>query len=377
MRNFDYLKPLGLNDLHRFCSAAEEHQLSNPDYSAVNARKALEYIVRALYFMKNIDVPERSTLFELVDGRPFRDFINDDRIMMAVHYVRKVGNNAAHTGKVSKKESFFALLNIYNVVGAVLLKLKVVQEVQPFDGNLIPKTVEHPAFPPATVEVKVSDPIVTAADQSSLSAPAPVAQIATGISEAETRKVFIDLMLKEAGWEILSQENVPYATKSGIEIEVLGMPNNEGKGYCDYVLYGRDGRPLAVIEAKRTSVSEEKGKHQAELYADCLERQYGLRPVIYYTNGYHTKIIDGLGYPPRPVLGFHTLEDLELIISRRGRQKMTNLAIKDKITNREYQKRTIRAVCDHFNSMHRHALVVMATGTGKTRVAISLCDVLL
>lgn len=377
MRNFDYLNPLGLNDLHRFCSAAEEHQLSNPDFSAVNARKALEYIVRALYFMKNIDVPERSSLFELVDGKPFRDFINDDRIMMAVHYVRKVGNNAAHTGKVSKKESFFALLNIYNVVGAVLLKLKVVQEVKPFDSNLIPKTVEQPAFPPTTVEVKASDPIVTAADQSSLSAPAPVAQITTGISEAETRKVFIDLMLKEAGWEILLQENVPYATKAGIEIEVLGMPNNEGKGYCDYVLYGRDGRPLAVIETKRTSVSEEKGKHQAELYADCLERQYGLRPVIYYTNGYHTKIIDGLGYPPRPVLGFHTLEDLELLISRRGRQKMTNLAIKDKITNREYQKRAIRAVCDHLNSMHRHALIVMATGTGKTRVAISLCDVLL
>ena len=103
MRNFDYIKDIGLNDLHKFCSAAEEYQQSNPDFSAVNARKALEYIVRALYFMKNIEVKEKDSLFQLVDGEPFREFINDERVMMAVHYVRKVGNNAAHTGSVSKR----------------------------------------------------------------------------------------------------------------------------------------------------------------------------------------------------------------------------------------------------------------------------------
>ena len=112
MRNFDYIKDLGLNDLHRFCASAEENQVSNPDISAINARRALEYVVRSLYEMKNIAVAERASLFELVDGEPFKEFIGDDRVMMAVHYVRKVGNNAAHSASpVSKKESFFSLLN--------------------------------------------------------------------------------------------------------------------------------------------------------------------------------------------------------------------------------------------------------------------------
>lgn len=376
MRNFDYIKDLELNALHRYCAAAEEYQWCNPDFSAISARKALEYIVRVLYFMKDIEIRERASLFELVEDKPFREFINDERVMMAVHYVRKVGNHGAHA-TVTRKESFFALLNIYNVVGAILQKLKIANEVKPFDKTLIPKSVNTATGVPEYVEVKANDPIVTASDKATLLDKEPVKIIPTGISEAETRKMFIDLLLREAGWDILTQENVPFAGKAGIEIEVQGMPNNEAKGYCDYVLYGKDGKPLAVVEAKRTSVSEERGKHQAELYAECLEKQYGVCPVIYYTNGFHTKIIDGLGYPPRLVMGFHTMDDLELILSQRGRQKMTNLAIKDNITDRDYQKRAIRAVCDHFNDMHRRALIVMATGTGKTRVAISLCEVLL
>ena len=126
MRNFDYIRDLGLTELYRFCSIAEEQQVTNPDISAVNARRALEYIVRSLYEMKNINIPERTSLFELVDGEPFKEFIGDERVMMAVHYVRKVGNNGAHASSVSKKESFFCLLNIYNVVASILIKLRVV-----------------------------------------------------------------------------------------------------------------------------------------------------------------------------------------------------------------------------------------------------------
>lgn len=377
MRNFDYIKNLKLNDLYTFCSAAEEYQLSKPDFSAINARKALEYMVYALYYLKSLNRPERASLYELIESAPFREFVNDEHVMRAVHYVRKVGNRAAHTVNVTKRESFFALLNIYNVVGVFLLKLNIVNEVESFNQNLIPKTAEHQVLTPAKVEVKDNDGFIAVADKEMLASKTPVKEMPSTISEAETRKLYIDLLLQEAGWEVLTQENVPSAAKAGIEIYVQGMPNKKEEGYCDYVLYGKNGKPLAVIEAKRTSVDEDKGKHQAELYADCLEKQYGVRPVIYYTNGFHTKIIDGLGYPPRSVMGFHTLDDLELIISRRGRKKIADLAIKDKITNRDYQKRAIRAVCDHFNGMHRRALIVMATGTGKTRVAISLCDVLL
>ena len=377
MSNFDYIRDLGLNDLYRFCSAAEDNQVCNPDFSAVNARKALEYIVKALYFMKNIPLTGRESLFELVDGEPFKEFIADERVMMAVHYVRKVGNNAAHTGSVSKKESFFALLNIYNVVGAVLLKLKVVNEVKPFDKTLIPEHPESPAVVPATVDVKPTDPIVTNADPVAVISTSPVEELPLDLSEAETRRMYIDLMLREAGWQVLTKEGYIQPLKACIEIELEGMPNAEGIGYADYVLFGGNGKPLAVIEAKRTSVSPIKGKHQAELYAECLRKKYDVMPVIYYSNGFETWIIDGLGYPPRRLFGFHTAKDLELIIQQRGRQDITDLSVKDSITDRHYQKMAIKAVCEHYNQKHRKALLVMATGTGKTRVSISLVDVLM
>lgn len=377
MRNFDYVQDLGLNDLYRYCSAAEEHQQSNPDFSAVSARRALEYIVRALYFMKNIPVPERTSLFELVEGEPFREFIADEKVMMAIHYVRKIGNNAAHADRVTKRESYFALLNIYNVVAAVLLKLRVVDAVKPFDKTLIPDVVEVPVVLPPVVEVKPTDNIIVAADKAAVTSSAPVQELACDISEAETRKMFIDLMLREAGWDVLSTEGAILPLKACIEVELQGMPNMHEVGYADYVLFGGNGKPLAVIEAKRTSVSPIKGKHQAELYADCLESKYGVRPVIYYTNGFETRIIDGLGYPPRRLYGFHSANDLELMIQKRGRKDITDFTVKDSITDRHYQKMAIKAVCEHYNKKHRKALLVMATGTGKTRVAISLVDVLM
>lgn len=376
MRNFDYLQELGLTDLHKFCSAAEELQVSNPEFSAISARKALEYIVRALYLMKNVEIPERASLFELVDGEVFREFIGDERVMMSVHYVRKVGNNAAHNTPVTKRESFFCLLNIYNVVATILLKLRVISSITPFDKTLIPNNPQAPIFTPKTVEVSPQSTIVEAASKEAVEDKTPVQEIALDISEAETRKLYIDLMLKEAGWEVLNTEGAIQPSKACIEVEVEGMPNNEGVGYCDYVLFGSNGLPLAVVEAKRTSASPIKGKHQAELYAECLEKRYGVKPVIYYTNGFETYIIDGLGYPSRRLYAFHTESDLELLIQKRQRHDITDFSVKDNITDRHYQKMAIKSVCEHFNSKHRRGLLVMATGTGKTRVSISLVDVL-
>ena len=376
MRNFDYLQELGLNALHKFCATAEELQVSNPDLSAISARKALEYMVKSLYLMKNVEIPERASLFELIDSEVFREFIGDEKIMMAVHYVRKVGNNGAHGVRVSKGESFFCLLNIYNVVAAILLKLTFIKEVVPFDRTLIPEKPQSAVMTPPTVTVTSDSPIVVSASREAIEDKTPVQEIAVDISEAETRRLYIDLMLKEAGWEVLSTEGAIQPSKACIEVEVEGMSNNEGIGYCDYVLFGSNGLPLAVIEAKRTSVSPTKGKHQAELYAECLEKRYGIKPVIYYTNGFETNFIDGLGYPPRRLYAFHTENDLELLIQKRQQHNITDFSIKDSITDRHYQKMAIKSVCEHFNSKHRRGLLVMATGTGKTRVAISLVDVL-
>ena len=377
MRNFDYIKELGFDNLYRFCAAAEENQVSNPDICAISARRALEYLVREIYKMKGLAIGERTSLLELIDGEPFSGFIGDGKVMMAVHYVRKVGNNAAHLVDVSKREAFFTLLNIYNVVGAVLLKLRVVEDVKPFDKTLIPNYVQKPVMVPTEVKVLPTDKALEAVDKEVVKAPEPVVEIACDISESETRKMYIDLMLKEAGWDILTTEGAVQPLKACIEVEVKGMPNAQELGYVDYVLFGGNGKPLAVVEAKRTSVSPIKGKHQAELYADCLEKQYGVRPVIYYTNGFATYIIDGLGYPPRRLFGFHTANDLELMIQQRSRKDITDFTVKDHITDRAYQKMAIKSVCEHLNKKHRKALLVMATGTGKTRVSISLVDVLM
>ena len=178
MRNFDYLRELGLTDLHRFCSAAEEMQVSNPDLSAISARKALEYIVRSLYVMKNIEVPERASLIELVDGEVFREFIGDNRMIMAAHYVRKVGNNGAHNRKVTRGEAFFCLLNIYNVVAVVLHKLTFIKEIVPFDRNLIPNSPQASVITPATVTVSPTSTIVEAASKEAVEDKTPVAEVA-------------------------------------------------------------------------------------------------------------------------------------------------------------------------------------------------------
>ena len=377
MKNFDYLKDCGVLRLYNLCAAAEDNQVSHPDLSVISARRALEYLVKSIYAMKQIPVSDRDSLFELVDGEPFRSFIGDDRIMMAVHYIRKVGNAGAHNDRVGRKESFFGLLNLYNVVAAVLTKLKVVETVAPFDKTLIPDSKFAPVIAEAKIEVKESDEIVIKADKESLDSKEPVKGLPSDMSEAETRKAFIDLMLREAHWDVLDSDGVVKPSKACVEVEVDGMPNGHGIGYADYVLFGANGLPLAVIEAKKTSVSPIKGKHQAELYADCLEKQYGRRPVIYYTNGFETNIIDGLGYPPRRLYAFHTEDDLVRLIQKRSRKDISDFSVKPNITDRPYQKMAIKAVCEWFNAKHRRGLLVMATGTGKTRVSISMVDVLM
>jgi len=377
MRNFDYLKDIEeLQDLYGFCSAAEDTQQTNYDVCALNGRRALEWIVKAIYTLKGIELDKRTNLLEMMSSEPFTQFIgDDDKLMMAAHYVRKIGNKAAHDGGVKGGEAYFTLLNIYNVVGGILLKLGVITSLAPFRKDLIPKSPSLTVVPTNTVPTATVQ-FIESVPKETIEAPQDITD-KIDYSEAETRKLFIDLLLEEAKWEVLDKEGAIVPSKACIEIEVTGMPNNAGVGYVDYVLFGANGKPLAVVEAKRTTKSPEVGRQQAILYADCLERQYGVRPVIYYTNGFKTFIIDGLGYPARRVHGFHTEEDLLVLIQRRGRNGITDLKINDEITNRAYQKQAVKAICENFNGMHRRGLLVMATGTGKTRVAISLCDVLM
>ena len=287
---------------------------------------AVDYIYDATGVVK----PRNASLLELIDGPVVSSYINDADAINAMHYVRILGMNAQHGRSIRKKETKLALDNIEYIIGLISAK-----------ANGATATYHKPPY----------------------------------MSEAATRRLYIDLYLREAGWDILEKDNVILPSKACVEVEVQGMPNLHGKGYCDYVLYGKDGKPLAIIEVKKTSESPEKGRHQVDLYAECMEKVYGYKPIMYYTNGYTTKIIDGI-YPDRTVVAFHSQEELELMISRRSRGDITDLTINDEITNRPYQKMAITSICEWLNMNHRRGLLVMATGTGKTRTAISLVDLL-
>lgn len=390
MKNFDFLSNVnGFRKVYGFCDLAEQYQTVNPRISAQNGRLALESFVKLIYKLKSWQLDGGTDLFGMTTDERFVTFINDYEMMKRIHYIRKVGNISCHDGskEISRKESFFLVLNLYYFVGNVMLTWQLIDELPKFDRTLIPGNTQQLSTT-LTVTPTTPDRIAAATTASAETAAAaipaaeqPAAFISTKpteISEAETRKLYIDLLLEEAGWEVVHTEGAIVSGKACTEIEVQGMPNPSGTGFADYVLFGADGLPLAVVEAKKTSVDVIKGRRQAELYADCLMRRYHCpRPVIYYTNGFKIKVIDGLGYPPRELMGFHTAKVLQLMISQRGRSTITNLNIDDNITDRAYQKRVITSVCQHFNKMHRRALLVMATGTGKTRVSISLVDVMI
>ena len=370
--NFSFTDNLNvMNNLYSLCKDAEEFVLSRPEISAGQSRKALEYLVKGIYQIKVGFVPQKQDLFSLVTRDEFTDLIGDQNILDALHFIRKVGNKAVHGSTVSQSQAIKSLEFLHFFVGEVLIKLDIIESYPTFDKEILGKTeksvpleqkieVQEKDFNQFKGKITRHTKLVTKLD----------------ISEAETRKLFIDLYLNEAGWDIVDRDNVVVPSAASTEIRVTGMPNNKGVGFVDYVLYGRDSKPLAVVEAKKTSVSPEKGREQARLYAQCLRDQYGYMPVIYYTNGYEIWIEDVLDYPKRKVFGFHTINELELMMNKRGRSDITDLTISDNITDRHYQKMAITSVAEQFNSMKRKSLIVMATGTGKTRTAISLVDVL-
>lgn len=297
------------------------------------ARQCRQVLVSAIDYIfekAGAEKPKSASLLELIENPVVTSCINDDDLISSLHYVRILGMNAEHGRSVRPKEAKLALENVTYIIG--LLKAKE-----------------------AGTDASYRKPPY--------------------MSEAATRRLYIDQYLKEAGWDVLDTENVPQPGKAGIEIEVQGMPNPHGLGYCDYVLYGNDGRPLAIVEVKKTSVSPDKGRHQVMLYADCMEKKYGYRPVLYYTNGYITKIIDGT-YTDRQIYAFHSRDELERLMQRRTIGPISDMRINTEITGRPYQSIAITKICEWFNLKHRRGLLVMATGTGKTRVAISLVDVL-
>ena len=384
-KNFDYILLLAdkiptFKHLHNYCRLAEEQQPIYPDASANNARKALEWLMKNMLKMAGVTVDARATLNDMLRLPATDAFVNRDyKFREDIYLVKKIGNAASHDGAepVNRVKAFRCLRALYNVVAGFMGRWDAVKDIPPFDATLI----SSPSAPVALVkspEPKVEMEVVNSVRKESLDDPKPVVLPRESLaSEAVTRRYLIDYMLMEAGWEILEEKGKVQGGKACIEVEVDGMPTASGKGYADYVLFSRGGKPLAVIEAKATSRAITEGRHQATLYADCLEKRYGVRPVIYYTNGFTTKVIDGMGYPDRDVISFHSMDDLERLIQKRGRAEIKDVTIKEEITDRPYQQTAIKRIVEWFNAKHRRGLLVLATGTGKTRVSISLCDILM
>ena len=388
MKNFDFIKKLAeiipdFAQLHEYCDKAEIFQSTFPEESASNARKALEWLVKNHLSMANVTLDPYETLSQMIKRPQIDTFINDDwNFEQHMRTVKKIGNYASHIGSqpVRKNDAFVCLRALYYVVSGFLFRWQAIKEITAFDATLVPTGfsgmhVAEQSEPTVSLQVVDSVP-AEAIEHPKAPEQEPKESLA---SEAITRKCLIDYMLNEAKWEILNVKGDIQGGKAAIEVKIDGMDKAtypSGVGYADYVLYSKGGKPLAVIEAKSTIQNADKGRKQAMEYADGLEKKHGVRPVIYYTNGYETKVIDGLGYRDREVISFHSEDDLERMIQKRGRADITDLTIDDEITNRPYQKTAIKSLVEWLNKKHRRGLLVLATGTGKTRVSISLCKLL-
>lgn len=389
MTNFGYLSKLSAYRLFS-ASAIEAEKVYNtsPSMCAIGCRKALELAVKWIYSADTtMQMPYKDNLQSLIHEPSFR-FAVDTGTWGKLPFIIRLGNLAVHTGRsVSESDALLSLESLFEFIEWLDYCYGETYEERHFDVNLIPQdkvTIDEQAVKKHEALIEQKDSEIKSlqakieAMSKTLTAEKEQKQqsrsfAAEDISEFKTRKIYIDVDLKLMGWKFSGTD-----ADVREEYEVTDMAGKLGQlGYCDYVLFGRDGLPLAVIEAKRTSKDPNNGRKQAMLYADCLERKFGRRPIIFTSNGFETYFWDDQSGPQRKVSGFFSKDDLEKLMNRRQtRKKLSDIEIDDRITDRYYQKEAIRAVCAHFEQGFRRALLVMATGTGKTRTASSSTDVL-
>ncbi|MFS1483704.1 DEAD/DEAH box helicase family protein [Vibrio lentus] len=409
---------------------AESNIKTDPRIAGFYARNALELMVETVFDIDNWLTRPRhdATLMSLIHDKDFKQNL-ETHLFPKLKLVIQVGNEAVHSKTtLPQRDALQAVKELHHVLywfirtytpdfgNSDFGNIKFDRNqfvVQPFDEAVIPQQVSIDA----TVATKALSSIkrvkelekqleqddkvereaylqqlkenetLKAANQALLEQIEQAKQNAEKLTDAhdyneeETRTYLIDVLLHEAGWKLEHKRDREYPV-SGMPISKV---NPKGNGFVDYVLWGDDGTALAVVEAKRANISPEEGKRQAELYANCLAEQCGVRPVIFYTNGYDTHLWDDHFYPPRQVQGFYTKAELELMVKRRTDRKPffesgmpnNNLVINNDITNRHYQKSAITKLLQDFELEHeRKGLFVMATGTGKTRTVISLVDLL-
>ncbi len=433
--NFDFLKSKEVFQGFAGSSIeAEKSLIVSPATCAILSRRAVELAVKWVYsFDNDLTIPYQDNISSLIHEPTFRQIIEPE-LFLLIKYIIRLGNTAVHTNaNITRDEAVLSLRNLHEVVRWIDYCYAEEYTCGEFDESIL-LTVEEKRTRPQELQDlyerlsskdkrleeirKENEALCQAMTEQRKMQTATTEFEVDKISEAETRKKYIDIELKLAGWEIgkdclveVEVEGMPNATGIGYvdyvlygnngkplavveakksskdpivgsqqaKLYVEGMPNATGIGYVDYVLYGNNGKPLAVVEAKKSSKDPIVGSQQAKLYADCLHNQYGQRPLIFTTNGFEINYTnDAEGYPQRRVAGIFTKDELQLTVDRRNTKvPFEHVEINDNISNRYYQKESIMAVCDAVNTKHRKMLLVMATGSGKTRTAISIVDVLM
>ena len=385
MSNFDFILKNEIFKTFAEASVEAEKSIAVANVSCtILCRRALELAVKWIYANdRELVLPYQNNLSSLVYDINFKSMINE-KVFNGMTYIIKLGNFSVHSNKkVTRKEAVLCLKYLFDFMDWLAYYYDSNYVETKFDEGKLPgessanlKKEEREELENKLVEkdekiekiLKENEELREKLTKQRTSKKIAYNFKVSDISEFETRKQFIDLDLKIAGWD---------STNIREEVEVKGMPNTQEAGYVDYVLYGENGKPLAVVEAKRTSKDAKIGQQQAKLYADCLEKEYAQRPIIYYTNGKEIYMWDDLSYPERKVSGYYTQDELQLLIKRRNsKENLEHIYIANDIANRPYQLEAVKKVCESFEEKHRRALVVMATGTGKTRTAISLVDVL-
>ncbi|MGE5340319.1 MAG: DEAD/DEAH box helicase family protein, partial [Candidatus Omnitrophota bacterium] len=390
--NFDFLT----SEWPQFRDAAlnaEKNTFSAPRTCAFYCRYTLEITVNWMYENDtSLKKPFQDKLATLIHEPTFQHNLGTG-LFQRIRYLQQLGNHAAHDSrKIKADESFLALKTLF----AFLSWFSRTYSKQPpppplFKESLIPKTGEADKntkqLQSLQEQLAQNDETLREERRKHAEYSEQIKKLQEEIlelkqknretlipqdyTEEETRERFIDLLLREAGWDLDSNH-------VSIEYQINGMPNKSETGVIDYVLWGANHLPLALVEAKRTKKDPGEGQHQAKLYADCLEQETGQRPVIFYTNGYETWIWDDTDYPPRLIQGFYTADELQLLINRRtNRKPLESIPIDTAIVSREYHHKGIRRITEDFTAKRRKALVVMATGTGKTQFSIALVKLLM
>lgn len=382
MTNFDYLKQEPkFNSFADVAIVAEKVIQIDAESCIINCRRAMEFAIKWMYSVdKSLEMPYQDTLASLMSTEDFHDLVDDD-LWKRIDLIRRIGNRAAHNGrKVTKDEAVLCLQNLYIFLDYLAYCYADDYSEKAFDIKLLENQNVNTVAEPIDKSMETGIDLKTLIaenkalkeelterreEQQQTYVPKPL-----DLSEYKTRKIYIDSMLKDAGWT----EGKDWIN----EVELAGMPNKSEVGFADYVLYDDAHKPLAVIEAKRTCVDVVKGRQQAKLYADLLEKQYHRRPVVFLTNGFETRIIDNQ-YPERKVAVIYSKRDLEKLFNLQTMStSLKNIVVDKDIAGRYYQEGAIKAVCNQFDQKNRRrALLVMATGSGKTRTIIAFCKVLL